>query len=318
MAHKVETMAYTNEVPWHGLGVRVDKAPSVEKMIKLAGLDWRVDRMPLFTADGTEATGFAALQRSSDKRILDVVGSQYKPVQNTDAFKFFVEFVEAGGASMETAGSLRGGKIVWGLADLKVSFKMKNGNDRVKGYLLVASPHEQGKSLIIRFTTVRVVCNNTLTLALSKGTGESSAGTFKMNHRSLFDDTMIAKAKDTLGIARDQLGEFERNAKLLQKLNLKQKDIIRVLAPVYQPDIELKDLLADFNLANSKMKAVMSALEHAPGAEVDNGWGVLNAVTYFSDHIASRTPDKRLTNAWLGKTAKQKETVLSSLLDMAS
>lgn len=314
MAHLVETMAYTNEVPWHGLGTRVDKAPSVEKMVKLAGLDWRVERAPLFTPDGTEATGFAALQRSSDNKILDVVGAHYKPVQNIDAFKFFKEFVEAGGATMETAGSLRGGKLVWGLADLKVSFKMKNGADRVKGYLLVVSPHQQGKSLIIRFTTIRVVCNNTLTLALSY---EDKGGTFKMNHRSVFDDAMMDKAKDTLGIARDQLGEFERNAKLLQKLNLKQKDIIRVLAPVYQPDVELKDLLADFSLANSKMKAVMGALENAPGAEPDTGWGVLNAVTYFSDHMASRTQDKRLTNAWLGKTATQKEHVLATLLEMA-
>lgn len=312
MAHLVETMAYTNEVPWHGLGTRIDKAPTVDKMIKLAGLDWTVDRQPMFV-DGVEVPGFAALQRSSDKKILDVVGSHYKPVQNADAFKFFTEFVEAGGATMETAGSLRGGKLVWGLADLKASFKMK-GDDRVKGYLLVASPHEQGKSLIIRFTTVRVVCNNTLTLALGKAGQE-----WRMNHRSTFDDMTISKAKDTLGIARDQLGEFERNAKTLQKLNLKEKDIIKILAPVYQPDVELKDLLSDFDKhANSKMKSVMGALEHAPGAQPDNGWGVLNAVTYYSDHIASRTADKRLTNAWLGRTAQQKEVVLSKLLQAAS
>ena len=309
MAHQVETMAYTNEVPWHGLGTRIDKAPTVDKMIKLAGLDWTVERAPMFV-DGKEVPGFAALQRSSDKKILDVVGAHYKPVQNVDAFKFFVEFVEAGGATMETAGSLRGGKLVWGLADLKVSFKMKNGNDRVKGYLLVVSPHEQGKSFIIRFTTVRVVCNNTLTLALSYAGQE-----WRINHRTTFDEVRIDQAKDALGIARDQLGEFERNAKLLQKLNMKAAEIIKVLAPVYQPTHEVKDLLKDNDLLNAKMRAVMGALEHAPGAEPDNAWGVLNAVTYYSDHIASRTTDKRLTNAWLGKTAKQKEVVLASLLE---
>lgn len=313
MSHHVESMAYTNEVPWHGLGARVDQAPTVKEMIRLAKLDWRVDRVPM-QVNGVDVPGFAALQRSSDKKILDVVGAHYKPVQNVDAFKFFVEFVEAGGATMETAGSLRGGKLVWGLADLKASFKMKNKDDVVKGYLLIASPHEQGRSFTIRFTTVRVVCNNTLTLALTDYSRK-----FSMNHRSTFDDTMIAKAKDTLGIARDQLGEFEHNAKVLQKLNLKERDIIRILQPVYQPDVALKDLLADFDEhANSKMKAVLGALSKAPGAEPGNGWGVLNAVTYYSDHIASRTADKRLTNAWLGRTAGHKEAVLTKLLEMAS
>lgn len=313
MSHEVETMAWTDELPWHGLGTRVDKAPTVEKMLKLAGLDWRVDRVPLHVG-GKEVPDFAALQRDKDKNILDVVGSRYQPVQNEMAFSFFKDFVEAGGATMETAGSLRGGKLVWGLADLKASFKLK-GDDKVKGYLLVASPHEQGKSLIIKFTTVRVVCANTVALALrEKGKSE-----FRMTHRTMFDEKMMTKAKDVLGIAREQLGEFERNARVLQKLNLKEKDILKILAPVYQPQTEYRDIVQDFDKhANLNFKKVMSALTNAPGAEESTGWGVLNAVTYFSDHMASRSRDRRLTNAWLGRTANQKEAVLSRLLEMAS
>lgn len=320
MSHQVETMAYTNEVPWHGLGTYIEKAPTVEKMLKLAKLDWEVERRDIFhlTHNGqdevTKVDDFAALVRSSDNKVLDVVGSRYIPAQNKDVFAFFKEFVEAGSATLETAGSLKGGRYVWGLADLKTSFKLR-GNDQVKGYLLVASPHEQGKSLVIKFTSVRVVCNNTLTLALGSGGTESS---FRMTHRTKFDETMIERAKETLGIAREQLGEFERNAKTLQKLKLTREDAIRILAPVYQPGMEIKDLISDFDKwAAPKLKAVIDANDKAPGAQPDNGWGVINAVTYFSDHIASRSADARLTNAWMGRTARQKERVLNDLLNMA-
>lgn len=318
MSHEVETMAYTNEVPWHGLGEYVAEAPTAKQMLKLAKLDWRVERRPLFTPTtaGDNATqeldGFAALVRDRDNKVLDVVGSRYIPTQNEDVFEFFKEFVEAGGAKMETAGSLKEGRYVWGLASLNASFKMK-GNDEVKGYLLVASPHEQGKSLIVKFTTIRVVCNNTLTLALGRKGNE-----FRMNHRNHFDETMINRAKDTLGIARDQLGEFEDNARKLQKVKLTQKDCIRILAGVYQPDADMTKLISDFDdEATPRMKLAMDILARAPGAQPDNAWGVLNAVTYYSDHVASRTADKRLTNAWIGKTANQKEAVLETLLELA-
>lgn len=315
MSHEIETMAYTNEVPWHGLGEYVAEAPTAKQMLKLAKLDWRVERRPLFTptADGgtQELEGFAALVRDRDNKVLDVVGSRYIPTQNEDVFEFFKEFVEAGGATMETAGSLNGGRYVWGLASLNASFKMKD-DDEVKGYLLVASPHEQGKSLIVKFTTIRVVCNNTLTLALSHKGNE-----FRMNHRNHFDEAMINRAKDTLGIAREQLGEFENNARKLQKVKLTQKDCIRILAGVYQPDADMAKLISDFDdEATPRMKLVMDILARAPGAQPDNAWGVLCAVTYYSDHIASRTADKRLTNAWIGKTANQKEAVLKTLLEL--
>jgi phage/plasmid-like protein (TIGR03299 family) len=213
---------------------------------------------------------------------------------------------------METAGSLRGGRYVWGLANLGKGFTLKN-NDEVKGYLLVGSPHEQGKSLIIKFTSVRVVCNNTLTLAL-RGKGNE----FRMSHRVAFDNDTMNRAKDVLGIARDQVGEFEKNAKTLQKIRISNNDAIKILAGVFAPDADVKELVNDFDANGTpRLKALMGAYSNAPGAEVGTGWGLLNATTYYADHMASRTPDKRLANAWLGKTANQKERVLDTLLQMA-
>lgn len=314
MSHNVETMAYTNEVPWHGLGTYIEKAPSVKAMIKAAGLTWKVEKKPM-TIAGTDQVipDFFALQRSSDDYVLDVVGSRYKPSQIEDVFGFFHDFVKEGKATMETAGSLDHGRYVWGLARLNHDFTLP-GKDKVKGYVLVACPFKQGKSLLMKTTAVRVVCQNTLTMALSGG----NDNTFRMNHRNEFDDAQIKEARAILGLAHDQMSEFEKNANVLRGIKLTEKEVINVLAPVYAPEVELKQLLADFNEhATPKIARVMDVYKNAPGAQPGNGWGVFNAVTYFSDHIASRTADKRLTNAWLGKTAGHKEKVLASLLEMA-
>ena len=318
MTAAIETMAYTNQVPWHGLGTHVADAPSVDKMLTLAQLDWSVEKKELaYLTDDTKFEGKVdrhfALVRDSDGSCLDVVGKAYTPVQNREAFEFFTEFVKAGNATMETAGSLRGGRYVWGLADLGVGFKLRN-DDQVNGYLLVAAPHEAGKSFLIKFTAVRVVCQNTLSLALSQGGTE-----FRMAHRRQFDESMMTTAKETLGIAREQVGEFEANARILQKLKMTTKDTIQVLAPIYQPQTEVKDLLDDFDAnAAPRMKALIDINNRAPGAEPETAWGTLNAVTYYADHIASRGADKRLTNAWFGKTANQKVRVLNSLLERAA
>ena len=311
MPAAVETMAYTNEVPWHGLGNKVIHNSTPKEMLKAAGLNWRVDRVPLFAEGASEAIpGFAALQRSTDKRVLDIVGSRYQPTQNEDVFDFFKEFTSAGKATMETAGALRGGRYVWALADLKASFELKSG-DKVKGFLLILSPHQQGKSLIIKFTTIRVVCQNTLNLALRSGGTE-----WRMNHRRSFDTITQEEAKEALGIAREQLGEFEATARKLSKIKMTRPQIITTLAQVFQPDFDAKDLVKDMDLLNLKMRVLLDVNEKAPGAIADNAWGVLNAVTYYADHVASRTADKRLTNAWIGKTANQKERVLELLLEL--
>lgn len=319
MSHAIESMAYTNEVPWHGIGEHIGDAPTVDKMLKAASLDWSVDKQPLFHEVikkgkhiNEPVEGYFGLIRSSDNKCLDVVGKTYRPVQNKDAFEFFKEFVEAGDAKMETAGSLRGGRYVWGLANLQESFTLAGG-DKVKGYLLVASPHEGGKAMVIKFTTVRVVCNNTLTLALRHGGNE-----FRMAHRVEFDDVIRKKAKEVLGIAREQMDEFEQTARKLKAMKMSREDAIEVLANVYQPQGKLKELVGDFEVnAAPNLKRVMDILEYAPGADPKTGWGVLNAVTYFADHVASRTADKRLTNAWFGKTANHKEIVLNDLLRRA-
>jgi hypothetical protein len=136
MPDAVETMAYTNETPWHGLGTYVAEAPDVPTMLELAELNWRVEKRPIYHTTSLEEKytpieRFYALVRDKDEKVFDIAGEIYTPCQNEEAFEFFVEFVEGGDATMETAGSLRGGKYVWGLANLKAGFKLAN-DDQVE------------------------------------------------------------------------------------------------------------------------------------------------------------------------------------------
>jgi phage/plasmid-like protein (TIGR03299 family) len=206
MSHEIETMAYAGELPWHGLGVEVSNELTPMMMLEKAGLDWSVDEVPSFVEhDGRQIpTGQKSLVRSSDSKILTNVGSGWHPVQNHEAFEFFNEFVMSGDMEMHTAGSLKGGQMVWALAKVKESFDIF-GDDKIESFLLFSNPHQYGKALNVKFTPIRVVCNNTLTLSLEQ---ESAKGA-KLNHRVAFDADSV---KDTLGLAHEKFAMYKEMA----------------------------------------------------------------------------------------------------------
>ena len=302
----VETMAYDHDVPWHGLGHDVkskdrSKKISVKQMIKMAKVDWLVGLQPITWGDKHVPTKVGqALVRLTDEKVLDIVGPNYVPTQNEEAFTFFNEFVDRGGASMETMGSLAGGTYVWGLADLKSTFEVVKG-DKVKGYLLVVCPHRQGKALLIKTTAIRVVCMNTLRLAMSE-----AGDFFRMIHRQKFDERMQQRARETIGLAREQVDEFKDTATKLRKLRIDDDTATEIFAKVFRKDAD-----------STVIEKVVDCYNNAPGADAGNGWGVLNGVTYYVDHIASRTADKRLTNAWMGKGERIKRRTLDELVLIA-
>ena len=170
MAHNIETMAWTGDKPWHGLGIEVAPDLTPEEMLKAAQLEWTVTKRPAYTLTDPQwhedvgvmqADGHHFITRDSDNRILSHCGDDYIPIQNEDIFKFFKKFTEAGHMTMDTAGSLRDGAEIWGLAKIAADFKLAGG-DEVKGYLLINQPHVAGKAMTIKFTPIRVVCNNTV------------------------------------------------------------------------------------------------------------------------------------------------------------
>lgn len=322
MAHQVETMAYQRtELPWHNLGAPVDPDVSIEEMMEAAGLNWKVELHQLkIEVNGKEGRkelievpGRFALVRDFDHRILTVTGQAWKPMQNRDALEFMRDYLEAGGLTLETAGSLRNGKIVWCLAKLAHEFRMSR-NDTVKGYLLMTVPHEVGRSITVRTTSVRVVCGNTLHAAESEGVVE-----YRQNHLTDFD---FKAAKERVEQAHTSLSVLERNAKKIAKLKLSMEDAVKkVLVPAAVPVIMdtkgWEKKIMDAEQQPKTLREIIDSINNAPGAQPDNGWGILNGYTHWTDHVVGRTADTRMYRAWVGDTSRTKQKVMDALLELA-
>ena len=319
MSHDIEEingvaqMAYAGAVPWHGLGTQVSNDMSPDQMMDKAGLDWSVDEVESYVDyKGTKiATGTKALVRSSDKKILTNVGKGWNPVQNEEAFQFFHEFCLAGDMEMHTAGSLDEGRRVFVLAKVKDSFDILGG-DRVDSYLLFSNPHQYGRAIDVRFTPVRVVCNNTLTMSLAR----DSKNQVKLNHRSKFDASSV---KQTLGIAHEKFAQYKEVAEYLSGKRFTSETLIQyfneVFPHTYRKGVEVK--VADDLTKNGQL--ALGVMNSQPGAEYGEGsfWQALNAVTYLTDHEMGRNNDTRLNSAWYGANQLRKVKALNTALEYA-
>lgn len=304
------TTTYDADKPWLKVGADIKPNATTKQLLKAAGLDWTVNKMPIAvnTGDGFDPIDrHYALVRSDNGNVLDIAGDRYIPANNEPIFDFLRDYCNEGKARISQAGLLREGRVVWALADLNVDFALP-GKDTVRGYLFVGIPHMRGRSVIARVTTKRDVCHNTMAITMRSGR-HGIGNTFRMNHRNEFDENQIAQAKEVLGLARENVMEFAKVAQKLNKMKMSKAATMKLLAAIFQPDWSNKE-----DELSPKMRQLLDINERAPGAQPNTGWGVLNAVTYFADHVASRTPDKRLSNAWLGRTAKQKQQVLDALL----
>ena len=319
MAHELEmladgtaSMAYAGDLPWHGLGTKVSNDLTPEQMLKAANLDWTVDPIKLFAEvdDRKIATGHRALVRSSDKKVIDVITDDWNPVQNSEAFELFNDFVAAGDMEMHTAGSLKDGKIVWALAKVKDSFELFNGRDQVDAYLHFTNPHQYGQSIDVRFTPIRVVCNNTLTLSLNM----KSKNMVKVSHRREFDADMV---KEALGVSKHKLSQYKEMAQHLSQKRFTNESIVEYFGRVF-PVLTQKQV-AKKDLSKSATYALEEALYEQPGAEFGEGtwWAAFNTVTYMTDHIIGRSVDSRLTSAWYGANKNLKTKALELAVEMA-
>ena len=342
MAHQVETMAWAGDKPWHGLGVEVDANLTPLQMQEAAQLDWTVSKRPSYTLDAPEwsddvgiiqAENTFHIVRDSDNRILSHCGRDYVPIQNEDVFKFFKRFTEAGHMTMETAGSLKDGGEIWGLAKISEDFELA-GDDLIKGYLLINQPHIVGRSMTIKLTPIRVVCNNTLTMALQHG----GSASFRMPHVREFGDDVIQAAEEALGLSATAMTEFRNNSTLLSKAKAKHSDVLDYVGEIYQPlmiaeyrkeqqlraegkAIGMQEPLKE--KLNKFPSLVIDALEQSPGANLKAArgtwWGALNAVTYVEDHLReSQTEGNALHSAWFGAAANRKSKALELAIQRAA
>ena len=315
MAHQVETMAYAGQVPWHGLGVPVSNDLSPTMMMEKAGLDWKVREVESFVEfDGRKIpTGNKSLVRETDGKILTNVGKDWKPVQNEEAFNFFGEYVISGDMEMHTAGSLKGGQIVWALAKVKESFDLFKG-DKVDSYLLFSNPHQYGRSIDIRFTPIRVVCNNTLSLSLDMQADKS----VKVGHRSEFD---ADKVKEALGIASEKLNSYKEMAEFLGNKRYTGEALIEYFNTVFPrtTDKRVQGKALSIDTLSRNAKLCYDVMEEQPGAEYATGswWQAFNAVTYSADHLQGKSEDNRLYSSWYGWNQLRKRDALKTALEFA-
>lgn len=309
-------MAYAEAegTPWHGMGVAVSNDLTPQQMMQKAGLDWQVEKQNMYASEGDglyiPIPGRKALVRSSDKKVMDVVGNEWNPVQNEQAFEFFSEYVLAGDMMMSTAGALFDGKKIWALAKINESFDVLPG-DKVDSYLLFSNPHQYGATIDIRFTPVRVVCNNTLSLSL----GQGSKNSVKVNHRAEFNPDLV---KEQLGIAHGKFELYKETAQFLSKKKFSVESMLEFYSSVF-PHASNKNPTNVEDLSRPA-KDCYEVLETQPGAEYGAGsfWQLVNSVTYHIDHAHGRDQSRRLDSAWFGGMAKRKNEAMNKAIELAN
>lgn len=327
MSHEVEMidgvaqMAYAGEKPWHGLGTEVSNDLTPDQIMKKAGLDWEVRKIPLvseMTIDGTKhrlkSDKMSLVRVGKGKpKILTTVGKDWNPVQNSEAFEFFSEFVLAGDMEMNTAGSLKGGTQVWALAKVKESFDLFGG-DVVESYLLFSNPHLYGKSIDIRFTPIRVVCNNTLTYSLQSGATSGIA--YKSGHRTAFDPDQV---KETMGLAHSKFQKYKEMAQYLGSKKFSVDSLLEYYSDVFPKTSGSKKVETKADLSRNAQLAY-DALEKQPGAEFAEGswWQAFNSITYVTDHLQGRSADNRLYSNWFGGNQASKVKAMNKAMEMAN
>jgi len=311
MAHEVETMAYAGQVPWHGLGFPVSDNLTPLEMMKAAGCDWRVNKLPLnytIDDDGTTLTvpNKEVLVRTSDYSVLDIVGPNWNPLQNEDAFAFFKDFVSKGDMQMHTAGSLQDGKIIWALAKVNETFEPIKG-DIIEPYILLVNPHVRGKAIEARSTPIRVVCKNTMNFALSL---QTNGNRITVNHNQAWDENYV---KEMLGLAKASATKYAEEATFLATKYYDDVTIDDYFSTVFpHSDTTSKEFSKNAHRAHE-------VLSEQPGADLADGtwWNAFNAVTYMTDHELGRSTSTRLNSAWFGANRTKKQLALNKAIEFA-
>ena len=295
MSANVESMFYVRETPWHGLGTRVQEAPSSSEALIKAGLDWNVVQEPIYTETEELIEGYKANVRDSDRKVLGVVTDRYKVIQNQEAFAFTDELLGEG-VRYETAGSLQGGKKVWLLAHMPHEYIISG--ERISPYLLFSNTHDGSGAIKVALTPIRVVCQNTLNLALSQ-----ASRSWSMIHTGNIQNK-LQEAKDTLFMAEKYMDNLGKEFETLRMQSMTDKQVmefIETLLPIednatFQQKRNMKRLQEDM-----KMRYFDAPDLQDVGR---NAYRFINAVSDFATHAGP-----------LRKTANYKENLFSRTVE---
>ena len=293
MAALVETMFYTSNeqngrfVPWHGLGTPVSEAPTSADALRIAGLDWNVIQKPIST-DGKEIPNYVANIRDKDNTVLGVVSDRYKIVQNTDAFNFTDNLI-GGDVRYETAGSLKNGKTIWLLAKMP---EQKVLGDKIDPYICFTNSHDGTGAVRVCMTNIRVVCNNTLNIALS-----SAKRMWSTKHMGNIE-AKLEEAKHTLEMANKYMDCFGKEAERLANITMKDEEIHAFLDELFPLDENASDR-QKANVQKARDEVYVCYLAPDIAKFLNTKYGVLNAVSDWVGHATpTRTTPDYQSNNW--------------------
>jgi phage/plasmid-like protein (TIGR03299 family) len=307
-------MAYFGQVPWHRLGTALDEAdiydwPSASRK---AGLDWEVELVSLVAADTQARVAHRAVRRMSDAKVLGVVGPRYAPLQNRDAFAWFQPFLDAREAALHTAGSLKHGSRIWVLAKLNRAPLVVAEGDEVEKFLLLSHGHDGSLAVRCGFTPIRVVCQNTLSMAH----GSDASKLIRIKHTKDIHQN-LANVREIMNLAN---AEFEATAEQYRRLarrSINQADLRRYVKKVFKVE---DDQEAGTRMANI-MEEVMALAEAGRGNNLPSirgtYWSAYNGVSEWLTYQRGRSDDNRLNSLWFGDSALINRHALEVALDMA-
>ena len=317
--HLVETMAYAGEKPWHGLGNKLTTLQPIDVWKRQAGMDWMIEESEVRYITGNHTVGAIhsfpeqkVLYRSDTKRPLAVVSKRFQVVQPEEVLEFYRDLTEYAGFELETAGVLKEGKKFWALARTGQSVTLK-AKDQVNGYLLLATACDGSLATTAQFTSVRVVCNNTLQIALG-----DNRGAVKVPHRSEFNADAV---KQQLGITVAPWNRFVS----------KMKDLVACPVDPDSVDGLLRRMLTypgqpgQAPVVNEQAMRSVRALYDGGGRGAQlassrgTAWGLLNSVTEYVDHHRrARSDDHRREAAWFGQGAQFKQRAWDELVQLTA
>ncbi len=275
MSANVETMFYVRETPWHGLGTRVEDAPASMDALILAGLDWQVIQKDVYTGDGSLIPGYKVNIRDTDNAALGIVSDRYKVVQNEDAFQFTDDLLGEG-VTYETAGALQGGKKVWMLA--KMPHRYIIAGDEITPYLVVMNAHDGSSGIKVAMTPIRVVCQNTLNLALGSA---KRVWTTRHTENVMY---RVHEARETLLLAETYMGELGRGIDTLSKVKLTDKKVMEFMGEFFpvEPDMPAAQRKNNQRRLEDMKRRYWDAPDLAHVGR--NGYRFVNAISDFATH----------------------------------
>ena len=311
-------MFVVGAAPWHNLGRKFEVPPSLEEALVAAGLDWKVTTEPLFSGSKEQVDALLT-RRSSDQSILGVVGPNYTPLQNTEAFEFFRPFLDEKAAAIETAGSLRQGKRVWVLAKINRDPLVIKGNDIVEKYVLLSNSHDGTLAVRVGFTPIRVVCNNTLSMAINS----EASKLIRIKHTK----NVVSNLESVQEIMNLADAEFEATADQYRMLTMKDinsKDLEKYVKLVFNTTAKLAEAGGNVENLNNKriLEQIVPLFEGGRGNNMTEikgtMWAAYNAVNEYLQYERGNDNSNRMDNMWFGDSARLNKKALETALILAA